>query len=54
MFALIPTSAHGTNPASAVMVGMKVQKVKCDEQGKHLIWKICAPNQKRQVTHLPH
>ena len=30
---LIPTSAHGTNPASAVMVGMKVQKVKCDEQG---------------------
>ena len=30
---LIPTSAHGTNPASAVMVGMKVQKVKCDDQG---------------------
>ena len=30
---LIPTSAHGTNPASAVMVGMKVQKVKCDDEG---------------------
>lgn len=30
---LIPTSAHGTNPASAVMVGMKVITVKCDEDG---------------------
>ncbi|MEM9080064.1 MAG: aminomethyl-transferring glycine dehydrogenase [Verrucomicrobiota bacterium] len=30
---LIPTSAHGTNPASAVMVGMKVVPVKCDENG---------------------
>jgi len=30
---LIPTSAHGTNPASAVMAGMKVVAVKCDEQG---------------------
>ncbi|CAN5401519.1 aminomethyl-transferring glycine dehydrogenase [soil metagenome] len=30
---LIPTSAHGTNPASAVMAGMKVVLVKCDEQG---------------------
>ncbi|MDP0491837.1 MAG: aminomethyl-transferring glycine dehydrogenase [Verrucomicrobiota bacterium JB023] len=30
---LIPTSAHGTNPASAVMVGMKVVPVKCDEAG---------------------
>ena len=30
---LIPTSAHGTNPASAVMVGMKVVAVKCDDQG---------------------
>ncbi|MFO0211136.1 MAG: glycine dehydrogenase (aminomethyl-transferring), partial [Pseudanabaena sp.] len=27
---LIPTSAHGTNPASAVMVGMKVVTVNCD------------------------
>ncbi len=31
--ALIPASAHGTNPASAVMAGMKVVIVKCDEQG---------------------
>jgi len=30
---LIPVSAHGTNPASAVMVGMKVVGVKCDEDG---------------------
>lgn len=30
---LIPASAHGTNPASAVMAGMKVVIVKCDERG---------------------
>ena len=30
---LIPTSAHGTNPASAVMAGMTVVPVGCDEQG---------------------
>ncbi len=30
---LIPVSAHGTNPASAVMVGMKVVGVKCDDDG---------------------
>ena len=30
---LIPSSAHGTNPASAVMAGMKVIIVQCDEQG---------------------
>ena len=30
---LIPTSAHGTNPASAVMAGMQVVAVKCDENG---------------------
>ena len=30
---LIPVSAHGTNPASAVMVGMKVIGVKCDSDG---------------------
>lgn len=30
---LIPSSAHGTNPASAVMAGMKVLVVKCDEKG---------------------
>jgi len=30
---LIPSSAHGTNPASAVMAGLQVVVVKCDEQG---------------------
>lgn len=30
---LIPASAHGTNPASAVMAAMKVVVVKCDNQG---------------------
>ena len=30
---LIPTSAHGTNPASAVMAGMKVVVVACDAEG---------------------
>jgi glycine dehydrogenase len=30
---LIPTSAHGTNPASAVMAGMKVIPVNCDGDG---------------------
>lgn len=31
--ALIPQSAHGTNPASAVMAGMQVVVVKCDDRG---------------------
>ena len=30
---LIPSSAHGTNPASAVMAGMKVVVVECDDKG---------------------
>jgi len=30
---LIPTSAHGTNPASAVMAGMKIVPIKCDDDG---------------------
>ena len=30
---LIPASAHGTNPASASMAGLKVVVVKCDEYG---------------------
>ena len=30
---LIPSSAHGTNPASAAMAGMKVVVVECDEHG---------------------
>ncbi len=31
--AIIPSSAHGTNPASAIMAGMKVVVVDCDERG---------------------
>jgi len=31
--ALIPSSAHGTNPASAVMAGMQVVVVQCDVHG---------------------
>ena len=30
---LIPESAHGTNPASAVMAGMEIIPVKCDDDG---------------------
>lgn len=30
---LIPTSAHGTNPASAAMAGFKIVGIKCDEGG---------------------
>jgi len=30
---LIPTSAHGTNPASAVLAGFKVVAIECDERG---------------------
>lgn len=30
---LIPSSAHGTNPASAIMAGMKVVVVNCDDEG---------------------
>ncbi len=30
---LIPSSAHGTNPASAIMAGMQVVVVQCDESG---------------------
>ncbi len=30
---LIPSSAHGTNPASAIMAGMKVVVVSCDKNG---------------------
>jgi glycine dehydrogenase len=30
---LIPQSAHGTNPASAVMAGMQVVAIACDDQG---------------------
>ena len=30
---LIPASAHGTNPASAVLVGLKVVTIACDDNG---------------------
>ena len=30
---LIPSSAHGTNPASAQMAGMKIEVVKVDKNG---------------------
>ena len=30
---LVPVSAHGTNPASAVIAGLKVVPVSCDDQG---------------------
>ncbi|MCP4973739.1 MAG: aminotransferase class V-fold PLP-dependent enzyme, partial [Prochlorococcus sp.] len=30
---LIPTSAHGTNPATAVMAGLRVVPVACDQEG---------------------
>ncbi len=30
---LIPSSAHGTNPASAAMAGMKIEVVACDDRG---------------------
>jgi glycine dehydrogenase len=30
---LIPSSAHGTNPASAIMAGLQVVVVECDEKG---------------------
>jgi glycine dehydrogenase len=34
---LIPSSAHGTNPASAIMAGMKVVVIPCDDMGNILV-----------------
>ena len=31
--ALVPTSAHGTNPASAFMAGLKIVPINCDDEG---------------------
>ncbi len=39
---LIPASAHGTNPASAVMAGLKVVVTKCDENGNVDITELAA------------
>ncbi len=45
---LIPESAHGTNPASAVMAGMKVVAVKCDRDGNIDIADLQAKAEKHQ------
>lgn len=47
---LIPTSAHGTNPASAVMAGMKVVPVNCDEDGNIDVADLKAKAEKYQDT----
>ncbi len=46
--ALIPSSAHGTNPASAVMAGMKVVVVKCNERGDIDLEDLKAKTEKHQ------
>ncbi len=50
--ALIPASAHGTNPASAVMAGFKVVVTKCDENGNIDIedWKTKAEEHKDDLA----
>ena len=48
--ALIPSSAHGTNPASAVMAGMKVVVVKCDEEGNIDIADLSAKAEEHQAS----
>ncbi len=47
---LIPTSAHGTNPASAVMAGMKVVPVGCDSDGNIDIADLKAKAEQHQAT----
>ena len=44
---LIPNSAHGTNPASAVMAGMKVVVVGCDKHGNIDVDDLRRPKPKR-------
>ncbi len=48
--ALIPSSAHGTNPASAVMAGMKVVVVKADEEGHIDVADLKAKSEKYKDT----
>jgi glycine dehydrogenase len=43
---LIPSSAHGTNPASAAMVGMEVVVVACDARGDVDVNDLCAKAEK--------
>lgn len=45
---LIPSSAHGTNPATASMVSMKVVVVKCDEDGNIDMTDLAAKIEKHQ------
>ncbi len=47
---LIPTSAHGTNPASAVVAGMKVVGVKVDESGTIVYEDLVAQAEKHKDT----
>ncbi|MDX2232094.1 MAG: aminomethyl-transferring glycine dehydrogenase [Leptolyngbyaceae cyanobacterium bins.349] len=47
---LIPTSAHGTNPASAVMAGMKVVPIACDQDGNIDVADLKAKAEKYQET----
>ena len=47
---LIPESAHGTNPASAVMAGMKVVAIACDKNGNIDIDDLQAKAEKYQDT----
>lgn len=47
---LIPTSAHGTNPASAVMCGMTVVPVACDKDGNIDIEDLTAKAEKYSQT----
>jgi glycine dehydrogenase len=39
---IIPVSAHGTNPASAAMCGMKIVVVGTDDKGNISIPEVCA------------
>ena len=50
--ALIPSSAHGTNPASAVMAGMQVVVSKCDEKGNIDVADLKAKAEQYQQTWL--
>ena len=47
---LIPVSAHGTNPASAVMAGMQVVPVACDKQGNIDLADLLAKAEKHAET----
>ena len=49
---LIPSSAHGTNPASATMAGMKVVVVGVRHATATSTWRICAPRPSSTATSL--